>query len=189
VKRRLTQFLFALGLLLTLAAAALWVRGFWATHQLRVVRQWENRDDYHEAHVYFHVSAWTCGVDWVRRKEPEAAPIYRGFLVMPRWHVSHEVFPPTPPRLRGGFELSNDKWDDGVSFDRSASIPTWLLLTITVAVTALPARALRRARQRATSDRLGLCLACGYDLRGAAHERCPECGVAISGAVDAPARV
>ncbi len=25
----------------------------------------------------------------------------------------------------------------------------------------------------------GLCLACGYDLRGAVHERCPECGVVV----------
>jgi hypothetical protein len=24
----------------------------------------------------------------------------------------------------------------------------------------------------------GRCLACGYDLRGAEHERCPECGTA-----------
>jgi hypothetical protein len=27
--------------------------------------------------------------------------------------------------------------------------------------------------------RLGLCLACGYDLRGTAHELCPECGAEV----------
>ena len=189
MKRRVTQLLFALGLSLTLSAAALWVRGAWATHQLRLMRQWENHDDYHEAHVYFHVSAWTCGLHWVRRKEAGAARIYRGFLVMPQWHVSHEVFPPTPPRLRGGFGFTNDRWDDGVSFDRSASIPTWLLLTTAVAVTALPARALWRARKRATSDRRGLCRACGYDLRGADHERCPECGASVPRVAAALARV
>ena len=32
-------------------------------------------------------------------------------------------------------------------------------------------RLLRRKR--------GLCITCGYDLRGAEHERCPECGMTI----------
>lgn len=31
--------------------------------------------------------------------------------------------------------------------------------------------------------REGCCTACGYDLRGAAHERCPECGTATASAL------
>jgi len=37
--------------------------------------------------------------------------------------------------------------------------------------------ALRRAIRR----RQGRCVACGYDLRGAEHERCSECGLEVAG--------
>ncbi len=35
--------------------------------------------------------------------------------------------------------------------------------------------------RRIIRSRRGLCLWCGYDLQGAAHDRCPECGRAASG--------
>ena len=47
-------------------------------------------------------------------------------------------------------------------------IPTLLFLTLTIAFMRGPLR--RRGRRRK-----GLCLTCGYDLRGT-PERCPECG-------------
>ena len=31
----------------------------------------------------------------------------------------------------------------------------------------------------------GFCAACGYDLRGGPHERCPECGASLTGEVSA----
>lgn len=34
--------------------------------------------------------------------------------------------------------------------------------------------------------RTGLCAACKYDLRGAAHERCPECGTPVRGSLPPP---
>lgn len=42
-------------------------------------------------------------------------------------------------------------------------------------LTARPRKRRREARLAA-----GLCVTCGYDLTGAAHERCPECGTVIS---------
>ncbi|MCZ6837235.1 MAG: hypothetical protein O7G85_15780 [Planctomycetota bacterium] len=38
----------------------------------------------------------------------------------------------------------------------------------------LPRR--RKARRLAKRRRMGLCLQCGYNILGADHERCPECG-------------
>lgn len=37
--------------------------------------------------------------------------------------------------------------------------------------------------RRAIRRKRGLCAICGYDLRGAAHERCPECGQVIHASV------
>ena len=53
-----------------------------------------------------------------------------------------------------------------------AAAPDWLLIPLVAALPLL----LSRLRARATSDAsLGVCLACGYDLRATPH-RCPECG-------------
>lgn len=54
------------------------------------------------------------------------------------------------------------------------TFPLWIpfaLLSFYPAV-SVPAAALRRRRRR----RRGLCVRCGYDLKGASGERCSECG-------------
>jgi predicted RNA-binding Zn-ribbon protein involved in translation (DUF1610 family) len=52
-------------------------------------------------------------------------------------------------------------------------VPVWFL----VLALALPgARWIVRRRVAVRRVREGLCVGCGYDLRGAAHDRCPECG-------------
>ena len=45
-------------------------------------------------------------------------------------------------------------------------------------VVVFSAGAMRR-RRSLDRERRGLCTACGYDLRGARHEHCPECGILI----------
>ena len=58
--------------------------------------------------------------------------------------------------------------------------PVWMpLVLFLVFPTYWLLMPLRRARRDARWRRLGLCLACGYDLRGSA-DRCPECGTAIA---------
>ncbi len=39
---------------------------------------------------------------------------------------------------------------------------------------------IREVTQTVKSIRRGHCIKCGYDLRGAEHEVCPECGVAVA---------
>ena len=55
---------------------------------------------------------------------------------------------------------------------REVFLPYWSLVLLTAAG---PAAWYARRRRRLRSRSLGLCPACGYDLR-ATPERCPECG-------------
>ena len=54
-------------------------------------------------------------------------------------------------------------------------IPLWILVTIFALILSLCFLPVHRRRKR---SKLGLCLECGYDLRGSG-ERCPECGTAF----------
>ena len=56
----------------------------------------------------------------------------------------------------------------------SIDIPIWLVAVPAVGLCVLLAQPRRRLRERR-----GLCLKCGYNLRGAEHEVCPECGAAL----------
>lgn len=53
------------------------------------------------------------------------------------------------------------------------SIPLWAPALLLLMPTLLLLGYLRRLRRRVTD---GKCLHCGYDLRGIASDRCPECG-------------
>ena len=52
------------------------------------------------------------------------------------------------------------------------SIPIWVLVVLVAAPTLWLWRCDRRKQP-------GLCITCGYDLRGADHKVCPECGAAL----------
>jgi predicted RNA-binding Zn-ribbon protein involved in translation (DUF1610 family) len=66
--------------------------------------------------------------------------------------------------------------------------PWWFLTSACVVVSMVAYCSLSRGtrlRRRAA----GRCESCDYDLRGAAHARCPECGASIARAATAPAGV
>lgn len=59
--------------------------------------------------------------------------------------------------------------------DEYFSIPFWFLVVVFAIPASLLAVRLLRLRSARRRMRLGLCLGCGYDLRGS-DNRCPECG-------------
>ncbi len=54
-------------------------------------------------------------------------------------------------------------------------IPPWFAMTILGVVWWFADRPIRKQNLRRRRRKLGLCLKCGYDLRGS-KKQCPECG-------------
>ena len=188
------QFVFALGLLLTLGAVGLWVRGLWGTDQFVAERGAGAYADV--ISVSFDRRQIACSMARFRPSDgtPIPAPL--------RWslrHSRHEhptLWPPDGPlwwqRLGFGFAVTKYVAAAQPLTMRSVGVaaPWWFLTSASLVVSTVAYCSLwRGTRRRRLRDATGLCRACGYDLRGAAHERCPECGAAIAPAVDAPARV
>ena len=62
----------------------------------------------------------------------------------------------------------------------SVGVPCWMLLVLSIfAPATFVYGRVRHRRLSARRIRLGLCLHCGYDLRGG-HNECPECGAKLN---------
>jgi hypothetical protein len=86
------------------------------------------------------------------------------------------LYPPGSLLQRAGFRLTRSRTLYGSTAEahdgRTLAFPFW---AIAAACAALPAALVLRRRTARRRARLGLCPACGYDLR-ATPDRCPECG-------------
>ncbi len=83
-----------------------------------------------------------------------------------------------PPRwISRGCTGFTTHWRFVYMSGRVVVIPLWIP---TVLFGILPTAALVRVTRRRKRKKLGLCLECGYDLRGS-KERCPECGRSFLG--------
>jgi hypothetical protein len=108
------------------------------------------------------------------QQRPPPAPAVAPPRFMPRWErngwegfwirLRHNRVPPGTNQL------------PGVKTGRWVEFPFWMPFLLAAAPLAFAGRA---ARQRRVRLRRGLCLSCGYDLRGGG-ERCPECGTPAS---------
>jgi hypothetical protein len=177
--RRLFTLLSALSLLLCVATAAAWA---WSTRvgtlwgwQCRVVEQ---GTVYDEQYAVFACrgSVGVAGHQYWVEPSPAALTEWLG----PRTGLFAEAITAAdwPPGR------SDSTWGRQGFVDHRVGVPGTVFWQVVVgapwwgivAVSAVaPAAALARARRTRRRNPLGLCPACGYDLR-ATPGRCPECG-------------
>jgi hypothetical protein len=109
--------------------------------------------------------AGTVGYILLRDGRSQVGVINQLPLEPTRWRLGfgwdqHSMFSPNPTGGSFKFECS------------VVAVPYWSLLAL---MAVLPALWCRRRWVRDRRQKMGLCLACGYDLRGS-PDRCPECG-------------
>ena len=111
----------------------------------------------------WYVSAW-LGALWIGRDEvPERGRYGSMGIALINWRLFVGYIHRWPTFHRGwyGFILI---------------LPFWMPAIISMSALLCVYLPIHRRRKR---KKLGLCLKCGYDLRGS-KERCPECGVGFS---------
>jgi hypothetical protein len=167
MKQHGVNFLSALSLLLSVAAAALWVRNYFACDRV----SWTG-----DAAVV-HVVASRGRTVWSRITGPA------GVVVSGQWaRWTHLAAEPSDIDAGVWADLSEASLP-GLHYSQGAvagKAGVWLqmlqvphYLPVTLGLVLLAVRLARRVRARRT--RVGVCATCGYDLR-ATPGRCPECG-------------
>jgi hypothetical protein len=63
------------------------------------------------------------------------------------------------------------------------TLPHW---AVVLPLAIWPVIFFRRVAKLRRRKRMGLCLSCGYDLRGIDSGRCPECGASVDGLTPSP---
>jgi hypothetical protein len=191
MRRRLLSILTLLSLLLCVASAALWARGFWSGDYVAWQRatadglQTERRVMVASAHGRLSVEAlhnslppFTAEEMTELRQQSGGWPVRTGL----EWGLGRTV------RLPDGFFGLYEDWRDEPMQYRFAgfhrvgrlrqfdlTIPLWPVVALTAVLPARAALVRHRKRRSATRARQGRCPTCGYDLR-ATPGRCPECG-------------
>jgi hypothetical protein len=189
------QVILGMGLILSTIAGVAAVRGFGATDFFRIsLNRMPARDRRVDDSLALITSHWACGVFWSRGHETVTAP---DIVMLPTgFEARHETGRARrdlyltgvgPLSWNGlGFMLRDETTPTTTPYglyERSeygVLAPTWFIALTGAAMTYFPARSLRRERRLRHRRAAGQCLACGYDLRGAEHECCPECGEAVA---------
>jgi hypothetical protein len=88
----------------------------------------------------------------------------------------------SPPRdwMHFGYAIE-EPWARTWTTDRSVFVPPWFAFLLCAGPTIVLGRHLWREHRTRLRTKHGLCETCAYDLRGAARERCPECGEMVVG--------
>jgi hypothetical protein len=191
--RRLVRVIFcivaAASLLLCVAAIGMWVR----SHRISERWVWSSVRSPDQRPVTWDVNVWSSsggvGIYVIVYDDWQVTPVW------PPYHDGHAMrmypYVPVPELAMGrswsvaGMTIYHEPRRPLVSMDIGESnltaaqytliLPYWLMATMTAPLPLLWVRSAVIRRQRRRRQRLGLCSACGYDLRASAG-RCPECG-------------
>ena len=178
LRRRLTNLLTALSLLLCAAVVALWVRSYgpgdtWTAWERDGPQNFSDTCQLESARggltVYRSVSTAGTSPLWFppgRGNAPLAIAEKLGFRV--RYSMAYrDVF---NTQLNGTLG----------TYRRAVRIPYWPFVAVTSGVPALRMFAhVRRRRRHELRRAKGLCTACGFDLTANVSGVCPECGVTL----------
>jgi hypothetical protein len=185
MRRKLFTLAAALSAALCLAACALWARSYWAGDAVSInlpqfgrpladetLNLVSGRGGFRASMDWW--AKWELGVFQPSRSDLHAAP------------VVHTTFKPFYPYALNratfrylGCELSSNRetvspTSAGSGIVREVNVVMPFALVV-LGTAILPLAWWRRRRSLARRNRIGLCPACGYDLR-ATPGRCPECG-------------
>jgi hypothetical protein len=195
VKRRFALLCLVAGVPLCVITFLAFFRGFVATDlfTLSLARP-SSPNAWIEYKVVLVTSHSICAIVYgrVERRATSDASAAR----VDRVGVSHDAHLARPATLfvhdrgtaarRLGFQsvvLATSRWDTPWGTmqrnERGVLVPTWFVTLLAAGLIAPAAFHLRRERRKRHRRAAGECESCGYDLRGAAHERCPECGADV----------
>ena len=183
MRRRLLNLLTALSLLLCVAVCGLWVRGYrhLDTFDLYVYAHATNPVDIYQFTLASGQGGLALGYDASRGRYSagDLGPVLRR-----GWDVSHQRWDPEYAGSDDADAAKREWRAMGVRLyryrsrrpDRDHSVwvtlPSWLVVTLTLTPPAAWAVRRRRAGARRATNQCGYC---GYDLR-ATPDRWPECG-------------
>jgi hypothetical protein len=185
MKHRLLTLLSALSLLMCIGVVVLWVRNYWSywgadALELHIAQS--------QGQAYFE-TRWgiysDAGVIEIGRMTGRYEQVNAAYRSRPSVGLQWETHVPKGlinlsklaiPHI-GGFGAGRLPLAVPNYTGTSAGlmVPHWFVALVTAILPLITLIRWRRALLRRHRALLGLCLACGYDLR-ASTERCPECG-------------
>ena len=198
MKRLFSRSALLVGLTIALFAVLAFVRGGWASDETRI--QWA-RSVGGGMYVLDRLEVLTCMPVCVFSYERHRDRLTPRIEREAGFHLAHSASEPISAAMfalsspsvwhRLGFvievkdETSRSAYDHGSSgrWHGVLALPTWFIAVMGIAIAARPTWSLWRERRARARHGQGRCPACGYDLRGALHERCPECGEVADAAV------
>ena len=156
----------AMSLLICVAAAVLWVRGWTYLDELSVYRPLR--------YVNFRSVEGRFQLDWWS----STTPYWKQAIELGGGELAQLKYVHLPFSWEwGGFGYGYDRKVDGnrTVVGREFAAPAWFVVLAAAIAPVAGVRGLVRRRRARGRVARGACPMCGYDLR-ATPERCPECG-------------
>jgi hypothetical protein len=164
MKRRSSILAMVTSTALCAAAAALWIRSYWAADTIGITTD-------SEAGPHRWISS-SRGAVCIRVQRSEADPMSAAGSRFGYWRLNPEPLWEEHEFLGFGYHYDPMTIPPSSASDAGARVPWWSLLLLAGALSFRSFRRLGKQGAVATA-----CADCGYDLR-ATPERCPECGKA-----------